>query len=309
MPAPVAVRPQFSDLYGSTMLPVLEELFRAEFSLHPSRREQIFKMVNTDRDIFQTSEVLDLDLYDQIAEGEEFTFKAPKQGSSKTFTIIKWGLGFSVSEELVDDGKFNMVADMVRKLARSGAETKEINGMNVINNSYSSELTSDGVTVFNTAHPLPSGLSFRNRLAVDADLSVTALDQALVDMTQQQKGDSGILYDVRPKVLLVPPALFRQAKEIIGSPLKADTTDNNLNAFLDDGLRVVQSPHLTDADQWSLIANPDDTGLRIIVRKPLETKAAGPDLGFSTDSMYWKARFREDLGVTHAYGIFGSPGA
>src|SRR5258708_3154685 len=56
MAAPVAIRSQYTDLFGSTMLPVLEELFRAEMQLHPSMRERIFKVVTTDRDIYQTTE-------------------------------------------------------------------------------------------------------------------------------------------------------------------------------------------------------------------------------------------------------------
>ena len=33
------------------------------------------------------------------------------------------------------------------------------------------------------------------------------------------------------------------------------------------------------------------------------------DIGFATDAVYWKARYREAIGVNHPYGVFGSPGA
>jgi hypothetical protein len=97
--------------------------------------------------------------------------------------------------------------------------------------------------------------------------------------------------------------------EIVGSQLKADTADNNLNPFLQDDLQVVCSPHLTDPDAWFLLADNSDTGLEIIERQSMQTKGAGPDVGYLNDSIFYKASYREDLGVTHAYGIYGSPGA
>lgn len=307
---PVAIRSQYSDLFGATMLPVLEELFRVEMAQHPSRREALFKIVSHDRDIWQASEIHDMDLFSEIAEGSEYSFKRPKQGASKTLVISKFGLGFSISEEMVDDGKFDLIADMTRKLARSAKESQEIQAMSVFNNGFSSELSADGVSVFNSAHPLPSGGSFRNRLSVDSDLSTTALDTALSDFETQFVGDSGIIYNMMPKILLVHPSLKRYAREIVDSEQgKADTADNNLNPFLQDNLMVMSSPHLTDPDAWFIQAAPVETGLRIVSRTPIETKAAGPDVGFSTDSILYKSRYREKIGVTHAYGVFGSPGA
>lgn len=309
MAAPVAIRANYSHLFGPSMLPVLEELFRFELEQHPMRRDAIFKKVAHDRDIWQASELHDLPLFSEVAEGAEYSFQRPKQGVSKTLQMVKFGLGFSVSEEMVDDAKFDMIADMVKKLAKSARESQEIQAMAVFNNGFGSELAADGLSVFNTAHTLPSGGTYRNRLAVNADLSQTALDTALADFETQFVGDSGIIYNVRPKILLVHPSQKRYAKELIGSEGKPDTADNNLNAFREDGLVVISSPHLTDSDAWFLLADAPETGLRIIERKAIETKAAMGDAGFATDSILYKARYREKIGVTHAQGIMGSPGA
>lgn len=307
--SPVAIRNQYGDLFGSSMLPVLEELFMSEMARHPSRRGQLFKTESTDRDIWQSSEIHDLPLFDQVNEGSEYSFKRSKQGANKTLVMNKYGLGFSVSEEMVDDGKFDLIGDMARKLAKSGMESQEIQAMAVFNNGFSTETTADGVALFSTAHTLPSGGTFRNKLATDADLSEGSLQQAMSDFETVQVGDSGIIYNVRPRTLLVHPDNKRYAMELIGSDLKADTADNNLNSLKSDGLVVVSSPHLTDRDAWFLLASPEETGLRIISRKPLETKAAGADVGFTTDTILYKARYREKIGATHAYGIIASAGA
>lgn len=305
---PQAIRSQFGHLYGSGALPVLEELFMSEIAQHPSIRERLFKVVSTDRDIWQSSEVHDLPLYSAINEGSEYSFARSKQGASKTLTISKYGLGVSVSEEMIDDGKFDLLADMIRKLAKSGRESQEIQAAAIFNTGFDTATSADGQFVFDTDHTLPSGLTFRNELASASDLSTTSLDTALSDFETQFVGDSGIIMKMSPKILLVHPTQRRYAMELIGSDLKADTADNNMNSLRGEGLVVVSSPHLTDTDAWFLLAAPADTGLRIVQRKPIETKAAGPDVGFSTDTIAYKSRYREAIGVTHAYGMMASPG-
>lgn len=309
MPAPVAVRQQYSDFFGSGMLPVLEEVFRQEFEQHPSRREMLFKMVNHDRDIWQSSELHDLELFQQVAEGSEYSFKRVKQGANKTLTILKYGLGVSISEETVEDGKMDLLGDMIRRLGHSARESQEINAMNIFNNGFSTETTADGVALFSSVHTLPSGGTVSNILATAADLSPTSLDQARTNFETAFVGDSGIIYSIQPKVLLVHSGLRRYAQELIGSDLKPDTVDNNLNSMKGEGLMVVSSPHLTDTDAWFMLGQPSDTGLRIIVRKAVETKAGGPDLGFLTDSILYKSRYREVIGAIHPFGIIATPGA
>lgn len=309
MNAPVAQRSQYSDFFGSSMLPVLEDVFRASIEMHPSRRDLLFRVEPTSRDISQYSEMHDLPLFSQIEEGASYSFNRSKQGASKTFVIVKYGRGFSISEEMVEDGKFNEIQSMVKHLGRAAKESQEISAMSIFNNAFDSELSADGQYVFDTDHSLPSGGTFRNKPSVDVDLSPTALDAALADFETQFVGDSGIIYRMQPKVLLVTPASKRYARELVGSELKADTAENNLNPFREDMLQVVSSPHLTDSDAWFLLAEPEMTGLVIKERAPIQTKAAGPDAGFITDSILYKARYREDLGVTHPYGIYGSAGA
>jgi hypothetical protein len=305
--APVFLKANYADLYGSAMLPALEELYRQELAQHPQRRDQLFKKVKTERDIWQASEVHDMPLFSQVAEGEDYSYNRPRAGWNKTFVPLKYGLGFSISEEAVDDGKFDMIADAVRKMAKSARESQEIAAMNIFNNGFSAETAGDGVAVFSASHTLPSGLTFSNLLTA-ADLSVSTLDDMLARFETQFIGDTGIIEFIRPKVLLVAPQSRRYAMELIGSDLKADTADNNMNSLKQEGLRVVSSPHLTDTDSWFLLSEKEETGLRIVSRKDVETKYAGSDAGFDNDSIKIKSRYREKIGVTHAKGIFGCAG-
>lgn len=319
--SPKFLRDNYSDLYGIDMLPVLEEVFRFELSQHPSRREMLFQKKSTSRDIWQATAMHDLPLLQQVSEGQDYSFEAPAQGASKTLKPVKFGLGVSISEEAAEDGKFDEIADMIRKLAKSARESQEIQAMNIFNNGFSGggETSSDGQPVFSASHALPSGGSFSNLLTSAADLSDTSLEAMLVQFETAFVGDSGIKYQIRPRNLIVTPSNKRLAMELIGSDLRARTVEadsgdgitnvNNMNSLREDGLRVVSSVHLTDDDAWFLSAEPSDTGLRIISRKDIETKAAGPDAGFLNDSILYKCRYREKIGVTEAYGVMGTPGA
>lgn len=315
--SPKFSRDNYADLFGASMLPVLEEMFRWELAQHPSRRS-LLKTVDTQRDIYQSSEMNDLKLMEAVAEGQEYSFEAPAAGASKTLKPVKYGLGISISEEAAEDGKFDEIADMIRKLAKSARETQEILAMNLFNNGFTSETVADGAALFSLTHPLASGASFRNRLTTDADLSDTSLEDMLVDFETQFVGDTGIIYRMVPKNLVVHPDNKRLAQELIGSDLRARTevnggngitNVNNMNSLKQDGLSVVSSPHLTDPDAWFLTAEAADTGLRIISRKGIETKAAGPEAGFKNDSILYKTRFREKIGAIHGYGVFGTTGA
>ena len=306
---PVMTRANFGDLFGTNQLPVLEEMFRAAFSLFPPVHEQIFAKRQTTKDIYQTSERHDLPQFSQVPEGQEFPFVAQKQGGSKTLTIQKFGLGVSISQEMVEDGKFDEIGQIMTELGRSAAETREIQAMDVINNGFGSETVADGQPLFDAAHTLPSGGTFRNELVTPADLDVTSLETALTDFETEPVSDSGKQLLLRATVLLVHSSNKRLAKELIGSELKPNTSDNNMNSFKEEGLRVVHSPHLTDSDAWFLLSESSNTGLRVVQRIGVETKAGGPDSGFTTDAILFKSRYRWQVGAIHPYGAYGSPGA
>lgn len=303
-----AFRANYSDLYGSAALPALEELFKHQLSLSPSIREKLFRVVKTERDIWQASEMGDLQNFLEVDEGTDYTYVSPRSGANKTIRPAKYGLGFSISEEAVDDGKFDMIAMMVKMLADSAMDTRESSAMNILNNAFSAQTSWDGVALLHATHTLPSGLTFRNKPATDLDLSPAALDTMLADFETQFIRDSGKKANIRPKYLVVHPNSKRYAREIVGSDLKADSSDNNMNSLKEDNLIVLSSSRLTDSDAWFLVGAPEDTGLVIVDRKGIETKAAGPDAGFDNDSIKYKSRYREKVDVTHPYGIMGSSG-
>lgn len=310
--APLFLKSNFSDLYGSAQLPALEWLFRHELPMHEGIRGRLAQMKSTQRDIWQMTSTHDLDMFQAVGEGEDYSFVTKKAGANKTLSILKYGLGISISEEAIDDGKFDELADLIRKLARSAQESREIAFVNMFNNGFSSETTPDGVAVFSASHTFPSGRTMSNVLPVASDLSESSLQQARYLFSTTFVGDTGIIYKMKPKKLLVHPANEAYAEELVGSSGKPDSSDNNLNSLLRHRIEVISSPHLTDEDAWFVLAESGDSvgpGCVIVEREGITTKAGGPAVGFDNDSVKYKSKYREAMGWIHPYGVIATPGA
>lgn len=308
MSAPVGLRSQYSSLFGTTALPVLEELFMSEYDTAPMVREKLFQTVATDRDIWQSQDMNDLPLMAAIPEGTEYTYTRPSQGFNKTFTPVKYGGGFSVSQELVDDARFDVIGAWARKLGKSARASREIVAMNIFNNGFTTELSQDGVSLFNAAHTV-NGATFSNVITGNPDLSESSLQAALAQFERAFINGSGIINSIAPRILVVSPENHRYALELTMSEGKADTNDNNINSIrMNDNLMVVSSPYLTDTDAWFLMGSPEDTGLKIIERQAIRTAVSGQDLGFHSDSMFYKVSYREAVGASRPQGILASSG-
>lgn len=308
MSAPVFLTQNFSDLYGENMLPVLEEIFRSNLGRHPSIREELFRMKSAVNGLYQYTELHDMPLHSEIPEGNDYNFQKPNQGANKTLKVTKYGLAASISDEAVRDAKFDTIAALIQMMAESADESREIDAANVFNNAFATtnQTTANGAALVAATHALPSGSSFRNRLSTDSDLSQSSLDAALSDFDTEFKGDTGIIKRMMPRVLLVHPDSKRYAMELVGSDLKPDTTDNNMNAIKQDGIRVISSPHLTDTDAWFLLAEKEKTSLTIVEDYGVQTKGWRDE---DRDSIKYKSRYREKVGVFNGYGIIGTPGA
>jgi hypothetical protein len=190
--------------------------------------------------------------------------------------------------------------------------TREQVGANVLNNGFDSTVTmtdGDGAELFDTAHSSgPSGLTYSNRLAVDADLSEASLEDMLA-LLMAMDDARGLPANLSAQRLIVAANTnVFNAQRILGSVLQNDTANNATNAVRD--LKAVRegyfsNPYLTDADAWFLISDVDD-GLIHFDRKAI---AFGQDNAFTSGNARFKASYRDSFGWIDARGAFGSQGA
>lgn len=310
MSTAVSNRGQYGALFGLDQLAMLESLVLTMAQEPESLRGVLFRNVNMDGDIWRSQDILDMPLALEIPEGNEYTYSRPAQGLNKTFVARKFGGGFAVTKEMIDDAKFDVMGSWAQKLALAIRATREISAVNVYNNAFTTMLSQDGLSLINAAHPV-GGLTFNNGIVGNPELSETALQAAMAQFEKTFVRSNGALMRIQPRYLVVSSENKRYAKELVGSELKPDTANNNLNSIRPDGLVVVSSPYLTDPDAWFIQGAPSETGIIIAERQGIQTASSGVNEGpgFHTDSAFVKASYREDIGVSNPYGIIGSNGS
>ena len=186
-------------------------------------------------------------------------------------------------------------------------QTKEIIGANIYNRATSgSFLGGDGVALLSTAHPNVSGGTFSNRIAVDADLSEAALEQATIDIAGF-RDDRGLLIAAKPQKLVIPYQLQFEAQRILNADGRVGTDLNDPNAIKQMGMfnNIVVNHYLTDPDAWFILTDVAD-GLKYFERRG---DAFEMDNDFDTENAKFKATARYSFGWSDPRAIYGSPGA
>src|SRR5262245_27183756 len=126
-------------------------------------------------------------------EGEPFVMDTLRSGYTKDFTHTENGLGFEVTQTALEDDVENILNRAGEWLAFSARYVEEGRAADPFNNGFGTELTPDGLSLFNAAHVLKGGGTAKNRPSTDADLSATSLTQALIDLQTDQKDEAGHL--------------------------------------------------------------------------------------------------------------------
>ena len=288
-------------------LAFLEDVLFDEMPIEDGIYQRILKVRDMgNRPFVKTTTVASFGSVPVKAEGAAVTYEDLAAGYDASYQADTYELAFRASKEALDDEQEEVVSDAARALGGSMTYTYDVDHANLFNDGFTSTTGApDGVVLFSTAHPLIGGGTEQNTLTTAADLSVASIRTALNDIADTVD-DAGKLLHWRPAILFVPVELKWLAMELIGSTLRGDTADNAINAFKDDGLRVVSSPHLTDADAWFLMAEPSRHNVRTYWR---ERPNVLHDWDFETSSMKVKIRARWKRGWSDWRGVYGSAGA
>lgn len=300
------VRTQFGDLYLSDALPAIEEIIQNKFDLYNPVGPAIFKMKGSGRSIEQSTGVSGFGRFVETAEGSAYSSDIAYQRFDKTYTHLKYTLGFKVTEEMIEDDEYGIIEGYASALAKSAQDTREIHASSIFNEAFSATnfTGGDGLELCSTVHPLVAGTE-QNELTTSADLSVTSLRQALQDVADTTD-ERGLLINLRAQKLLVPNELEWDSIELLKSNMRPDTANNATNAFSSKNLEPMVWNYLTDADAWFLVCDKEQHDITWYDRKPFTTYSYEDE---STGSMNTYGKMRYSFGFNSPWGIFGSPGA
>jgi hypothetical protein len=199
----------------------------------------------------------------------------------------------------------------VRDFAIKAKDTQDYSAFGLFRLGFTTALTADGVAIFSTSHTLIGGGTQSNKdSGAGSALSPTSLNTGIVNL-MEQKDQSGVIRGSSPAVLLVPPALWKHAREITDSALIADVANNNINVYRSAlGITVWTSHWLGAAaggsdTAWFLLAKRH--GFTRLIRQGLET--ALTDWRYSNNLTYrYQANFRENYFCADYAGSYGATG-
>ena len=193
------------------------------------------------------------------------------------------------------------------------ANTKQVKAAAILNDAFAaagaagSNPGGDGVSLINTQHPLQTGGFLSNRLATDADLNETSLEQALIDIADF-RDERGLRTAIQGMKLIVPRQLQFTANRLMESTLRTSTADNDINAIRNMGVipqGYTVNHYLNDADAF-FIKTDAPNGFKHFTRTPLSTTMEGD---FDTGNIRYKARERYSFGFSDPRCVFGTSGA
>jgi phage major head subunit gpT-like protein len=254
-------------------------------------------------------------------EGSATIYDDMVQGGTKRYLHLTYSLGSRITWELIEDDQYGILRQVPKAHSRSAMFAREQVAANVLNLGFSTVTTTDGLSLFNTSHPLLGGVAatnlapgvtnvisasgtYPNRPSPDVDLSFTGI-QLMVNQFERMPDSQGIPVRVKPACILIPPELKFIAREILGSPGKPYTNDNELNSIIGEDLKFRVLHYITSQSTWFGVATKDSHQMKFFDRHPIDTDY---DDDFDTRSTKMMTFQRFSAGATSWVGTWGSNG-
>ena len=269
--------------------------------------EKVFNVLNSTKQSEKDSYESGFGTTPVKLEGTAATYDTILPGIAETYTHLTYALGYEITEEAIEDNQhepetFNKLP---QALQRSNIETVEVTAANLFNNGFSTA-GFDGVSLFNTAHPVLSGGTIANRPSTDADLSVTSLSAA-VTTVEKYTDERGLKRPTKASKVIVPVDLQFIVSEILDSQYKPYVANNEINALQNKDLAYFVWHYLTDTDAWFLLAEKSAHMLKFFWRVKFGQLRRGTD--FDSTNLKHLSRGRFSVGASHGMGTYGTSGA
>jgi hypothetical protein len=286
----------------------LNTVFGMEYRRYEQEWRPIFNVENSQKAYEEDVLLAGLAGAPVKAEGAPVAYDQGGEAFVSRYVHETIALAFSLTEEAEEDNLYGSIGSKYSKaLARSMQHTKEVKGAAILNNGFDANYPGgDGVSLFNTAHPLFGGGTQANTFTTQADLSETSLEEAFIAISKFVD-ERSIPIAIRAQKLIIPTDLQFVAERLVSSPYRPGTADNDVNAMKKMGMLpggVHKNHRLTDPNAWYIVTDCQD-GLKHMVRKNIQRGLEGD---FETGNMRYKARERYSFGWSDYRGAFASSG-
>jgi hypothetical protein len=189
-------------------------------------------------------------------EGEQFTMDDILMGTTKTYTASPFGMAVEITWEAWRDELYGVMREMVRELARASRNRQEVDAWSVLNNAFSTSYTGfeASTALCSTSHTGLDGTTHANKPSTDISFSQTGLQNAITRF-ENMTDERNLPRLMTPSQIILAPANKFVAREVLGSPQKAYTAQNEINALIEEDLTWMVCHYLTTSTYWFLCAS------------------------------------------------------
>jgi hypothetical protein len=298
------------------LLPGLNALFGLEYKRYGEEHKEIYETEKSERSFEEETKLAGFGAAPVKNEGSAIAYDNAQEAFTARYTHETIALGFSITEEAVEDNLYDSLsARYTKALARGMAYTKQVKAASTLNNGFLGTFPGgDGVSLFGNnssgtrvGHPLVGGGVNYNSPTTGVDLNETSIENATIQIAAWVD-ERNLLIAAKPVKLVIPPALMFVAKRLLDTELRVGTADNDINALKQMGTvsgGYTVNHFLTDPNAWFLTTDVPN-GLKHFERSPLATSMDGD---FDTGNVRYKARERYSFGWSDPLGIWGSSGS
>lgn len=246
---------------------------------------------------------------EEVPELGAIPYEDAVPGWDVTYVHRKFAKGRMVSQEMIDDEKFNIIAKLPKSLALAKSRTIERAAADVFNFGFvagggglAKFTGGDAKALFAVDHVNRAGTVTQSN-KITTSLSQSSL-QSVVTAMKNRKDAKGMKTTFNPTTLLVPADLEFTARVILETTQVVGSANNDINP-IKGGLNLVVWPYLTSSTAW-FVLDDDAHELNFFWRKNEGVK--GPVYDFDNEAAKWKAVARWSVGFSDWMGVYGSTG-
>lgn len=210
-----------------------------------------YKVSNTTDAYVDDQEYAHTNAAPAVPEGQLIPVDSIVQGYAKRYWMVKYALRLVVTEEALDDCKYEDAINGTASIARSLRLTQEYQGASTFIYAFTSGYNGgDLKSLCATDHPLPKGGSTSNMFSTAMSFSETAVEQMAINMSKipASNGEIQAGYDL---VKLVLPKEYKfQAIRILKSQQQNDTANNAINALKSENISYACNRYFTSTTNW-----------------------------------------------------------
>lgn len=153
------------------------------------------------------------------------------------YKVTTWGERFSITWQTIVDDRLRALTDIPAKQGAAMRRKQNRIVYQVLKDNAA--LVNDGVALFHATH--------NNLTATGTALSVAAFNVAYALMAKQVGLNSSVFVTVKPKFLLVPPAIRGTALELLSATSNPAASNSNVPNIWQNGLQPIDDVELSAA--------------------------------------------------------------